>query len=177
MSGESTRMAVDRLLRMYGEYRRLGEQLAQAERALMRAKLAGSDTTTARATLDALRTQQQTISDAMTFATPLIWVMYKCEAYRDEAQPIATLHDFRLHCAKPGYICTKRLHFLNQWCQRRGRTPFSDTGAYPDEMRLEELYAELAVLEQDASLMEEWRRHEYYQENGAVKKWQNADDE
>ena len=103
---DSARVAVDKLLDMYDEYKTLTAKIAAAERRLALAKLKNNDIEQVQTELDILRRDQQQLSDTMTFDTPLIWVMYKFEAYQDEAQPIRTMHDFRLHCSKLGYICT-----------------------------------------------------------------------
>ena len=169
----SARAAVDKLLRMYDEYKTLTVKITAAERRLALAKLKNSDIEQAQTKLDCLRRDQQRLSDAMTFGTPLIWVMYKFEAYQDEAQSIRTMHDFRLHCSKPGYICTKRFIFLNAHLCSNGQHPLADSEQYPDEMLLREIFPLLGEIEQDKVFMSSWRAHEYYQEHGAIKKWQN----
>mgnify|MGYP000914311586 CR=1 FL=1 len=167
------RAAVDKLLDMYDEYKTLTTKIAAAERRLALAKLRNSDIEQVQTELDGLRRDQQRLSDTMTFDTPLIWVMYKFEAYQDEAQPIRTMHDFRLHCSKPGYICTKRLIFLNAHLCSNGQRPLTDSKKYPDEMLLSEIFPLLSKIEQDEAFLSSWRSHEYYQEDGAIRKWQN----
>ena len=167
------RAAVDRLLSMYDEYKTLTVKIAAAERRLALAKLRNSDIEQVQTELDILRRDQQRLSDTMTFDTPLIWVMYKFEAYQDEAQPIRTMHDFRLHCSKPGYICTKRFIFLNAHLCSNGQRLLTDGEQYPDEMLLSEIFPLLGEIEQDEAFLSSWRVHEYYQEDGAIKKWQN----
>ena len=169
----NARAAVYRLLDMYDEYKTLTAKIAAAERHLALAKLKNSDIEQIRIELDDLRHSQQRLSDDMTFDTPLVWVMYKFEAYQDEAQPIRTMHDFRLHCSKPGYICTKRFMFLNAYLCSNGQRPLADSKKYPDEMLLREIFPLLGEIEQDEVFMSSWRSHEYYQEHGAIKKWQN----
>ena len=167
------RAAVDRLLSMYDDYKTLTVKIAAAERRLALAKLKNSGVEQIRIELDELRHNQQQLSDDMTFDTPLVWVMYKFEAYQDEAQPIRTMHDFRLHCSKPGYICTKRFMFLNaHLCINRQRS-LIDSKKYPDEMLLSEIFPLLSEIERDKNFLSSWRAHEYYQEDGAIKKWQN----
>lgn len=169
----SARAAVDRLLDMYDEYKTLTVKITAAERRLVLAKLKNSDVEQIRIELDDLRHSQQRLSDTMMFDTPLVWVMYKFEAYQDEAQPIRTMHDFRLHCSKPGYICTKRFMFLNaHLCSNRQRS-LIDSKKYPDEMLLSEIFPLLSEIERDKNFLSSWRAHEYYQEHGAIKKWQN----
>ena len=169
----STRAAVDRLLDMYDEYKALTAKIAAAERRLALVKLKNSGVEQIRIELDGLWRSQQQLSDDMTFDTPLVWVMYKFEAYQDEAQPIRTMHDFRLHCSKPGYICTKRFIFLNAHLCSNGQCPLTDSEQYPDEMLLSEIFPLLGEIEQDESFLSSWRSHEYYQKDGAIKKWQN----
>ena len=169
----SARAAVDKLLDMYDDYKTLAAKITAAERRLALAKLKNSDIEQVQTELDILRRDQQRLSDTMTFDTPLVWVMYKFEAYQDEAQPIRTMHDFRLHCSKPGYICTKRFMFLNaHLCINRQRS-LIDSKKYPDEMLLSEIFPLLSEIERDKNFLSSWRAHEYYQEDGAIKKWQN----
>ena len=169
----NARAAVDRLLDMYDEYKALTVKITAAERRLALAKLKNSDVEQVQTKLDGLRRDQQQLSDTMTFDTPLVWVMYKFEAYQDEAQPIRTMHDFRLHCSKPGYICTKRFIFLNAHLCSNGQHLLTDSKKYPDEMLLSEIFPLLSKIEQDEAFLSSWRAHEYYQEDGAIKKWQD----
>lgn len=168
-----TRTAVDKLLNMYDEYKTLAAKITAAEHRVALARLKNGDIKQVKAELDGLRQNQQRLSDAMTFDTPLIWVMYKFEAYKDEAQPIRTMHDFRLHCSKPGYICTKRFRFLNAYLCSKEQNLLTDNQTYPDDMLLDNIFPLLDEIEQDAEFLAEWRAHEYYQEDGAAKKWQN----
>ena len=167
------RVAVDRLLSMYDDYKTLTVKIAATERRLALAKLKNSGVEQIRIELDDLRHEQQQLSDDMTFDTPLVWAMYKFEAYQDEAQPIRTMHDFRLHCSKPGYICTKRFIFLNAHLCSNGQRPLMDRKQYPDEMLLSEIFPLLSEIERDKNFLSNWRAHEYYQEDGAAKKWQD----
>lgn len=167
------RATVDRLLDMYDEYKTLAAKITAAERCLAMAKLKNSGVKQIRTELDGLRHNQQQLSDDMTFDTPLVWVMYKFEAYQDEAQPIRTMHDFRLHCSKPGYICTKRFIFLNAHLCSNGQCSLTDSEQYPDEMLLSEIFSLLGEIGQDEVFLSSWRAHEYYQEDGAIRKWQN----
>ena len=169
----SARAAVDRLLDMYDDYKTLVAKITAAERRLALARLKNSGVEQIRIELDNLLHSQQQLSDDMTFDTPLIWVMYKFEAYQDEAQPIRTMHDFRLHCSKPGYICTKRFIFLNAYLCSNRQSSLMDRKQYPDEMLLSEIFPLLSEIERDKNFLSNWRAHEYYQEDGAAKKWQD----
>ena len=169
----SARAAVDKLLRMYDDYKTLAAKITAAERRLALAKLKNSDIEQVQTELDILRRDQQQLSDDMTFDTPLIWVIYKFEAYQDETQPIRTMHDFRLHCSKPGYICTKRFIFLNAHLCSNGQSSLMDRKQYPDEMLLSEIFPLLSEIERDKNFLSNWRAHEYYQEDDVIKKWQD----
>jgi hypothetical protein len=83
------------------------------------------------------------------------------------------MHDFRLHCSKPGYICTKRFTFLNTHLCNNGQCLLTDDERYPDKMLLSEIFPLLGEIEQDEAFLSSWRAHEYYQEDGIVKKWQD----
>ena len=108
----------------------------------------------------------------MTFDTPRIWIEYKYRAYRDESQPIATMHDFRLHCSKPGYICTARYSFLTDAMAREGFVSLDDRQVYPDDMELSELLKLSLLDDLDEITYKTWRDEEYYRDaKGAVRKW------
>lgn len=109
----------------------------------------------------------------MTFDTPLIWAMYKYEAYASEPQPIKTVHDFRQHCSKPGYICTKRFLFTDKFLGESGLSQLADVKAYPNHAELTTICGILRELQADEAFMG-WRREcEYYKIDGCVAKWRN----
>lgn len=119
--------------------------------------------------------RRQRISDEMTFANPLVWMMYKYKAYAGTSQAITDMADFRKHCSQPGYICTKRYQFLNSHLQAQGRN-LNDTAAYPNALKLPEVYESAALLAvlNDQAAMAEWKMYEYNLDNGRVAKWENA---
>lgn len=165
-------LSVDELLEMYGRYGQLLAEQREVQKQLARVRLAGGDAGELAVQADALSTQLQELSDSMTFDTPQIWIAYKYRAYQDEAQPIATLHDFRMHCSKPGYICTARFEFLNDALARAEQARLSNRTAYADEMELSELLSSGVLDALDETTLETWREHEYYRdEAGRVAKW------
>ena len=101
--------------------------------------------------------------------------MYKFEAYADEPQPIRTLHDLRMHCARPGYICMKRFRFLNDYLRDKGEPTLDDRTQYPDGMLISQVFSRIEAVEGDPAFMQGWQQHEYYRENGIVKKWHDVD--
>lgn len=173
-SALSTHVQVGRLVEMYGEYKALLTRQADCRRQLAKAKLRREDTVQLRAVYDDLTTRLQQISDTMTFASPSVWILYKYEAYADEPQAIRTMQDFRQHCSKPDYICTKRFDFLNTSLVRRGAQPLTDTVQYPDEMSLADVVPAISDVESDDIFMRAWHSHEYYRDSGRVAKWENA---
>ncbi len=165
-------LTVDDLLAMYGQYEQLQESQRAVEKQLARAQLRGEETSGVRLSLDTLAGGLQELSDSMTFDTPRIWVEYKYRAYADSSQPIATMHDFRLHCGKPGYICTARYAFLEAELERLGEPSLSDKAAYPDERDLMHVLDGGVFDVLDDTFLRAWRQHEYFRDDtGAVAKW------
>lgn len=168
----SAALNTDQLIAMYNEYKELTEQIGKLEKTQAKLILTGQDTSATERMLYSVAQKRAKLSDTMTFDAPRIWIEYKYRAYQNEAQPIATMHDLRLHCSKPDYIC-KRYTFLNDELVAQGRSPLSDRSDYPDSMSLNDLL-NLDVLDrlQDHSY-EQWRSHEYYQQAGIVAKWES----
>lgn len=165
------RSEVDALLDQYQQYKQLLADAERLGREVAKRKLRGQPADSA--DYEASRAALQALSDAMTFASPTVWVAYKYEAYTREPQPIRTVHAFRQHCSKPGYICTKRFEFVSAELAKRGLVPWSDATVYPDDADLTTLYPLLAQLEADQEFMQQWAAHEYYRDDGRVAKWEN----
>lgn len=171
----SNRQAVDDLLAMYEQYKQAHRTEAELVTKLAKAKVLQADTAELAHDYLAAKQTVQTISDAMTFANPIIWMLYKYEAYANEPQPIRTVQDFRIHCSKPDYICTKRYTFLNDALIKNGSAPLDDRGVYPDSMLLEDIARSesITALVDDSAFQKQWDTYEYHQQEGAVKKWEN----
>ena len=166
--------AVQTLLDQYKQYTEMSREIKLLERQLAKTRLSGADTADAQGSLDKKTAELQALSDAMTFDSPATWIGYKLEAYRGEAQPILTMHDLRVHCSKPGYICTKRFAFLNRELDRRGLKTLADAEAFSDTVPLEDVLRseELAAVV-DAAFMDQWNSYEYNTVDGRVAKWEN----
>lgn len=173
MDHPSTERAVAALLSQYQDYKHLLGQQSQAARRLAKAKLRNDDTSLHQAQYDQMSAQLQALSDAMTFDTPTIWVLYKYQAYKNEAQPIISMQDFRVHCSKPGYICTKRYAFVNKMLAERGTPNLTDETVYPGTLALNQVCSVFQALEADEVFMELWREREYHTVNGRTAKWEN----
>lgn len=173
-SAAPVRQQVDQLVAMYNDHKILLARQTDCQRQLAKAKLRREDTTQLQAAYDDLSAQMQLISDTMTYASPSIWILYKYEAYADEPQAIRTLADFRQHCSKPGYICTKRFDFLNSSLVQRGAQPLTDTVTYPDDMLLVDALPAMQDVESDDVFTLAWQSHEYYRDGDRVAKWENV---
>lgn len=163
----------DQLLAMYNQYRELSAEIEKLERAQAKLLLTGQDATATEHSLYSVTQTRIELSDAMTFDTPRIWIEYKYRAYQNESQPIATMHDLRLHCSKPDYICTKRYSFLNSELLGQNRPPLSDRHTYPDAMSINVLLSSDLLDTLRESSYEQWRTHEYYRQGRAAAKWQD----
>lgn len=165
---------VNQLVAMYNDHKALLARQSDCQRQLAKAKIRHEDTTRLQAAYDDLAAQMQLISDTMTYASPSIWILYKYEAYANEPQSIRTVQDFRQHCSKPGYICTKRFDFLNAALVQRGAAPLTDESVYPDMMPLIDVLSEVDDVENDGMFMRAWHNHEYYRDGERVAKWENV---
>jgi release factor glutamine methyltransferase len=119
--------------------------------------------------------EQQRISDEMTFANPVVWMMYKYKAYAGTSTAIVDMEDFRNHCRPEGYICTNRYHFLRNYILEKHCVDLNDLTAYPTDLRLDLVYTrpEITAAASDPKFMKQWDKHEYYTEKGRVAKWEN----
>jgi len=120
------------------------------------------------------RRELQSLSDSMTFSNPFVWIMYKFEAYKDEAQPIRTMRDFRIHCSKEGDICTKRFAFVNEQLDLGGQRSLVDADYYDDNVLLDTLLEERSLQElvRDPEFMDLWQMHEYNTVDKRIAKWE-----
>lgn len=171
----NNRQEVDTLLKMYDHYKELTETQAATSLKFAKAKITGNVSSELSEEYELIKNNIQQLSDDMTFANPIIWMMYKFEAYAHEAQPIRTMSDFRVHCSKEGYICTKRFTFLNEQLEKQGVKTLQDANAYPDSQLLSEVTTlpEIVKTSTTTDFKELWDRYEFYQENGKAAKWMN----
>lgn len=172
--------SVEKLLSQYAAYKEKNEQLAGIERQLALATIRGDKQVGELSKKrDDMRQQLQQLSDEMTFDSPYVWIQYKYEAYKNDAQPILTMQDLRVHCSVEGYICTKRFLFLNGWLRKMNKHVLSDREYYPDSLSLRELLSGDGILSlsKDDAFMKQWRAYEYYRKDGVVAKWENFSEE
>ncbi|MFZ1250220.1 MAG: hypothetical protein WAR37_02115 [Candidatus Microsaccharimonas sp.] len=168
------REEVDRLLRAYSEYKVLLKVEAGLSMERAKQKIIGDVDERLAADYENVKQKQQSLSDSMTFSNPFVWIMYKFEAYKDEAQPIRTIRDFRIHCSKDGYICTKRFRFINEQLAQRGQKTLLDS-YYANDDLLNTLIKEnsLQELVNDSTFIGLWQKHEFNTVNTRVAKWES----
>lgn len=158
---------VERLIRQYHEYVALQDEVDALKQEKIISAGEGID-----AKIELLKKLQEQTGNEMTFATPLVWILYKARAYTGTPQAIDTVEDFRAHCSPEGYICTRRYAYMAQYLQGKG----SDISEVASNMPLEEFAAlpEIIGLEADMAFMKEWQAQEYYHKDGEIAKWQHS---
>jgi len=184
---EYAEMAVDRLIMQFKEYSFLSNLIKQIDEKmfLVMAKIAKESSrdlvqikeeVSDHPELIALEKQKQIhirllarLSDEMTFANPLIWMMYKHKAYQGTSTEIATIEDFRRHCEPADYICGKRYRFLLKELDIK----IDDEGSFAGKASLKDLYSHKSILQAslDNSFMQKWQENEYRITNNHINKW------
>ena len=167
---------VNRLILQYKEYLYLNKKIKALENNKF-AELLKSKTVDKVKEIDKeielLKTDLDQVSNEMTFANPIIWMMYKYTAYKNTSNEISTLQDFRKHCEPEGYICTQRYRFLNNYLINVSNIDLNDKYKFPDGMNLSKLYKSKFIvrLSEDSKFMELWKDYEYHRTLGKVNKW------
>lgn len=115
----------------------------------------------------------QQISDEMTFANHLIWMMYKYKAYKGKVNEISDLKRFRTHCSPEGYICTERYKFLQKYLLNKYNIDINDVTKFPDNLDLEEFYNNDLIISlfDDLEFLELWKTNEYLKSDSKINKW------
>jgi hypothetical protein len=123
----------------------------------------------------ALSERLQHISDEMTFANPVVWLMYKHTAYLGTPGAIQAWRDMKKHCSKPGYICTKRFQHMTSYIMHTQATNLEDIGRFPDDLLMSDFYQSDLITElvADKNFMEGWSTHEFHHDGLRVAKWEN----
>lgn len=163
------------LLKAYAEYKQLLQIEAELSIKLAKQKINGVVDIELASGHERSKQTLQNLSDSMTFSNPNVWIMYKFEAYKNEAQTLRTMRDFRIHCSKDGDICTKRFSFVNEQLDLGGQRPLTDADYYNDSTSLDTLLEErpLQELVHDQVFMNLWKTHEYNMVDERVAKWES----
>ena len=167
---------VDRLIMQYKEYVFLNDHIKKLENDKFAELLKKKDSDklqTIDDKLSLIKIDLDQVSNEMTFANPIIWMMYKYKAYKDTSSEISTLGDFRKHCEPDGYICTERYKFLCKYLKDNYEKDIEDKSIYSDRIDLSDFYIQdfLVKLSQDTKFMNLWKRNEYLISRNKVNKW------
>jgi hypothetical protein len=168
------RKEVDDLLKAYAEYKELLKTEADLSMKRAKQKIVGVVDAELANDHETAKKNLQSLSDSMTFSNPFVWIMYKFEAYKNEAQSIRTMRDFRIHCSKVGEICTKRFSFVNEQLTQKGQPTLMDD-RYDNSFLLDTLLKEesMQALVNDPMFMALWKKHEYNTDQTRVAKWED----
>lgn len=119
--------------------------------------------------------EKDRIGDEMTYADPIVWMMYKHKAYLGSDHEITTVGMLREHCSDHGGICAKRFDFIASSIKNSHNADIRNTHEFPDAMNIVDLYESdiLESLVADDAFMASWRTYEFFKKDGKVAKWQN----
>jgi hypothetical protein len=119
--------------------------------------------------------EKERIGDEMTYTDPIIWMMYKREAYAESDHAINTLGELREHSIDHGGICAKRFHFLSSFILEKYGKDISSSHEFSDTLEIEKFY-ESEIVEAvvaNTDFANDWKKYEFYRIDGKVSKWQN----
>ena len=119
--------------------------------------------------------ERDQVSDEMTFANPVIWIMYKDVAYKGTQQEIRDWAAFKNHCSPEDYICGRRFRFLEKYLKEKYGIEFGSL--FADHTPLADIYKDQRIinLADDLTFMKTWQDHEYLRVGGVVNKWRTKD--
>ena len=119
--------------------------------------------------------EKDRIGDSMTYADPVVWMMYKHKAYFGSDHEIETVGALREHCDDHGGICSKRFDFLARTLKNSYGKNILDKKQFADDMSIEDFYGSdmLNDIVSNGDFMRTWESHEFYKKNDEVAKWQN----
>lgn len=170
----NSKNSVNKLLMQYASYKELVKEIDEIKRQLAKQKLLNKDLSKITKELNLLEGKQSKVSDSMVFKTPIVWLMYKFLAYKDEPQPMNNLRALKDHCSNPNGICTKRFKYINRYLKSINEAELTDKTEYPDELTLDNLFDKFLNFNLNRDLIADWQKHEFYEENGIIKKWKDA---
>jgi len=120
-------------------------------------------------------TEKDKIGDEMTYTDPIVWMMYKREAYARSDHEITTLGDLKGHSIDHGGICAKRMKFLALFIKENYRKDILDSNEFSDDMELTDFYDSNLINEVvlDNDFIQKWKTYEFFKKDGKVSKWEN----
>lgn len=170
------KQVVDRLILQYKEYLYLNKKIKELENKkfaeILKSK-SGKKVKLIEDTIALVKTDLNQVSNEMTFANPIIWMMYKYRAYKNTSNEISTLEDFRKHCEPEGYICTARYKFLKEFMRKNLSIDLDNKSLYPDTLELDDFYTkkEITSLLENHQFLKMWKEKEYLITKNKINKW------
>lgn len=177
-----SRSETDNLLAMYAEYMILEDEIKNRikseDRNYSVSFFVQGKGTAKPSLVGSLKLEQDKLSDRMKFQNPLIWMMYKYEAYKDNPEgvegvtsPILTLAALREHAKKDG-MCGKRYNYINAALRQKNQgEDLNDDAFVAADTNLADVIKDqrFVNLALDPAFMAEWVKNE----NDEDGKWGN----
>jgi hypothetical protein len=118
--------------------------------------------------------QKQKIADEMFYDDPIIWMMYKKEAYKNTQDAINSLGDLKEHATGHG-ICAKRFNFLRNYILEKSDIDILNSEIFANELSLDDFYDNDIInnLIQDIYFINKWTEYEFFKKDSKIAKWQN----
>jgi len=119
--------------------------------------------------------EKNRIGDEMTYADPIVWMMYKKQAYAGSDHEINTFGDLKEHSIDHGGICAKRMRFLALFIKENYKKDILDSSEFSNNTTLENFYDcdLINKVVNDQEFVKTWESHEYFKDGGKVAKWEN----
>lgn len=164
---------VDRLILQYNEYIALQNEIEKLQNEKLMLITKDISTNEVDKKIKLLKLDQNQISDEMTFADHIIWMIYKYKAYKGKPNEISNLRQFRNHCSPQGYICTTRYNFLRDYVLKSQSIDIDDSTKFSDDTSLKTFYSSVLMtnLLHDLHFLDQWKSNEYFKSNGLINKW------
>lgn len=117
--------------------------------------------------------KKKAIADQMFFDDPVVWILYKKQAYQDSMHPLTSWGDLVDHSTAHDGICGRRLRFLQIAVLKLFNKDILSPHIVPRTMPLQEVvslpYIEGAI--ENDTWSTAWSAHEYYKEGDVIAKW------
>lgn len=168
---------INTLVSQYNEYMAMYNQKNDLELELSNKDLDEESKNNLYLKIEDLSRKLDKLGDDMKFDNPIIWIMYKFEAYKNETWKIETVKDLIKHCFKrPDYICWKRIDFLAKYLKEKFNLDIFDENSIDQNENILNFLKEnnyIQILSQDEDFMKNWLKFEYFTKWDIVAKWEN----
>jgi hypothetical protein len=118
--------------------------------------------------------EKAVIADQMLFADPVVWMLYKYEAYKGTVAEIATWGDLVQHSEHHDGICKKRLQFIRASMLTLTHQDVLDGSVIDPQQDIRQLVVSnfFEPLLQNQEHMTNWSTNEYFTMQGKAAKWE-----